>query len=231
MKQATNMQRTIQFLNKAFDLINDHYYGGQLPKCVITVQSARGTHAHFYYSGWTRTNADGTEEQMTEINLAAGTIGSRDVCNVLGSLNHEMVHYWCYCCREGIIPCDDISDYVEVSRNGYYHNSIFRREAEKRGLQISYDKRIGWSITEVTPEFLDFIIEAGLDKFISLNRNEYDGHYIGGTAGAGTTIKPPAPKKSNSIKLQCPRCRAIARVTRENIRLICFDCHEELVRA
>lgn len=147
MKQLTNYKRVTGYLDKIFNMLNEAYFGGQLPKVVITVQSTPKAYGHFTtYDAW-HCQSDGYKE----INIGAGTL-DRPIENVTATLLHEMVHE--YCLLNGI---------KDTSRGGAYHNKRFRQEAEKRALHIDYDSRIGWSVTSPTEELIDFCIAHSLE--------------------------------------------------------------------
>lgn len=59
----------------------------------------------------------------------------------------------------------------DCSRGGAYHNKKFKDAAEARDLKISYDPRIGWSITEPTEALCEFVVSQGWDD-INMNRIE-----------------------------------------------------------
>ena len=121
----------------------------------------------------------------------------------LATLVHEMMHL--YNLAKGI---------KDSIRGNTYHNRRFKLEAEKRGLRIEYDKRIGWSRTSPGPELIAFIAEKGWSK-LKLRRDDVGG---GGTS-KGT---------SSSCKYACPGCGQSVRATKE-VHLICGDCMERMV--
>ncbi len=91
-----------------------------------------------------------------------------------------------------------------------------------------YDSRIGWSLTEPTEALIDFIISQGWED-IRMSRNEgFSASGIGGKGGS-TTGTGTATKKGNSRKMVCPCCRLTVRATRDNLRILCVDCNEQLI--
>lgn len=46
MKKLTNYQRTAQYLNKVFKLINEEYFNNELEVPTITIQSTVGAYGH-----------------------------------------------------------------------------------------------------------------------------------------------------------------------------------------
>lgn len=222
MKQTTNMGRTITEIQKLGRKINAEWFGNELDmeRVIWTVQSTKRSYGHFTpYISYRVHDVDG-ERGAVEINIGAGTL-DRDIVNVICTMIHEMTHYYNWC--HGVKDC---------SRGNSYHSKKFRLEAEKHGLVIDYDPRIGWSITSPSDELIEWCIDNELEDF-RLGRNEYDGFSAkvgGNTTKGGMLINPPAKKKSNSIKMVCPCCGAIARVTKQT-NLICGDCMEHMIEA
>lgn len=215
MKQTTNMQRSIQYLNKIFKALNQEYFDGKLPTPIITIQSTPKAYGHFTpWDAYRITDANGNVSGAVEINIGAGTL-DRPIENVTATLLHEMVHYYCY-----------LSNIKDTSRGGAYHNKRFKAEAEARGLIIDYDSRIGYSITSPSEELIDFIIACGFED-IQIGRNDYASYFIGGGAKAGSGndgYKPTTTtRRSNSIKWVCPCCGAIVRSTKI-LNIVCGDC-------
>ena len=194
------------FLENAFDILNEKYFDNELPKIVVTVQSSpRGVLGHFTpWNSW-------KEEDIgyKEINISAENL-DRPIENVIATLIHEMVHFYC-----------NINGIKDTSRNGYYHNSKgFKVQAEKRGLIIGYDKKIGHSPTTPSPELIEFIKEQGWSD-IDLSRNSEDLLSFGG--GSGRTTKP-----SSTRKYICPCCHNSVRATKF-VNIACLDCDEVMV--
>lgn len=223
MKVNTSYNRTITYLTKVFKYINEYFFNNELETPVITIQSTPKAYGHFTpWKSWT-TAKDGEQIGQVEINLGAETL-NRPIENTVATMIHECVHYYCY-----------LHNIKDTSRNGSYHNKRFKAEAEKRGLTISYDGRIGWSITEPGEDVINFCIEYNLqDIFIHRNGAYY--MPAGGTkgthgkAGAGEDGEEPKKKTSNSIKWVCPECGMIARTTKI-CRMMCMDCMKELEKA
>ena len=145
-----------------------------------------------------------------ELNIGAGTL-DRPIENVTATVLHEMVHL--FNLQAGI---------QDTSRGGTYHNKRFREAAEARDLHISYDKRIGWSVTEPTDALIEFIISQGWDN-IMMNRK--DGFSMRGVGGPGAKGGPaPATGRTSSTrKLVCPKCGQSVRATK-TVNILCGDC-------
>lgn len=218
MKQTTNMQRSIQYLTKIFKLLNEEYFENELEQPIITVQSTPKSYGHFTpWQSWDIKESNGEMKKTVEINIGAGTL-DRPIENVVATMLHEMVHYYCY-----------IKGIKDTSRGGTYHNSKgFKAEAEKRALHIEYDARIGWSVTSPTEELIDFIISNQLED-IRIGRNEGQGFYIGIGGKAGNGTNAPTPKKpSNTRKYICPCCGNSFRATK-NLNVMCMDCNKPFI--
>ena len=110
----------------------------------------------------------------------------------------------------------------DCSRGGTYHNKKFKAAAEARDLKISYDPRIGWSITEPTEALCEFILEQGWDD-IHMNRIE-SGKGTGNTTGKPTGGNNP---NTHSIKYICPCCGNSVRATKM-VHILCMDCNKPM---
>ena len=106
MKQLTTYNRVAGYLNKIFDLLNEHYFQGELARPTITIQSTPKAYGHFSTRPDTWVSVTGNS---FELNLGAGTIG-RPIEEVCATVLHETVHY--YCCVNGI---------KDTSRGNLYH--------------------------------------------------------------------------------------------------------------
>lgn len=204
MKNTVKTSRTAGYLEKIFRTLNAHYFDNQLEEPIITIQSTPRAYGHVTVGKtWIR-----GQENRHELNIGAGTL-NRDIEEVVATMLHECVHLWNM--QEGI---------QDTSRGGAYHNKRFKAAAEQRDLLISYDPRIGWSITEPTDALLEFILEQGWGE-IHMNRNEGLSIRGGGTPSGGTA--PTANPGSHSRKYQCPRCKCSVRATKA-VNIGCLDC-------
>lgn len=208
MKQLSNYKRVTGYLDKIFNLLNQNYFSGELPKAVITVQSTPKAYGHFTcYDAW-----HCADTGFKEINIGAGTL-DRPIENVTATLLHEMIHEYCF-----------IHQIKDTSRGGSYHNKRFKAEAEQRGLQIDYDSRIGWSITSPTEDLLNFCIENDLTDIL-IARNDLIGFNPAITRGKGTAS---TTRRSSYRKHICPKCLSTARTTKD-MKLICGECNEVMI--
>lgn len=212
MKETVKTSRTAGYLEKIFRAVNAKYFGGQLEEPIITIQSTPKAYGHVTVAkAWQR--GDTTRH---ELNIGAGTL-NRDIVYVVCTLVHECVHLWNI--QNGIQDC---------SRGGAYHNKRFKEAAEARDLKISYDPRIGWSITEPTDALCEFILEQGWED-IQMNRmeNSYTPRGRGAGDAAGKPTGPSNPN-SHSIKYVCPCCRNSVRATKV-VNIKCADCDMMMV--
>lgn len=112
-----------------------------------------------------------------------------------------MVHMYC-----------DMNGIKDTSRGGTYHNSRFKEEAEKRGLSIEYDKKIGWSITQPTKSLRSLCAREHWNGKLTVHR-------------AWKPKDPKDPKPSSTRKYECPCCGNSVRATKA-VNIICADCNE-----
>ena len=213
MKETVKTSRTAGYLEKMFRVLNAYYFNGEIEEPVITIQSTPRAYGHVTVAkAWTK-GLDG--EQRRELNIGAGTL-DRPIENIVSTLLHEMTHL--FNLQNGVQDC---------SRGGTYHNARFKAAAEAVDLKISYDKRIGWSITEPTEALIDFIIAQGWND-IRMNRNEgFSAIGIGGkgTSGTGTPI---TKRPTSTRKVACPCCGQSVRATKR-VNIICGDCMEKMI--
>ena len=202
----------VLFLEEAFDVLNQRFFESALSRPAITIQSTPGAHGHFTpYDAW-----EDSGLKLKEINLGAEFL-HRPVPNIIATLMHEMIHYWCY--SKGI---------KDTSRGNTYHNKRFKEEAEKRGLIITSAPLIGYSVTQPAPELVSFVSDMGWDNKLKLYRNSKRRSESGKKGGNenpdGDSGAPkPAKKKSSTRKYVCPKCGLSVRATKV-VRIACMDC-------
>lgn len=192
-----NVSTAVKFLEDAFEALNNRFFANELEKPMITIQSTPKVYGHFTtYDAWAL--QDGSEHiGRKEINIGAETL-DRPIANIIATLVHEMVHYWCL-----------LNGVQDTSRGGTYHNKKFKNAAEEHAILIEYDKRIGWSVTQPSETLIAFVHDQGWNG-INFSRN-------GGVAEA----KPK--KKSSTRKYTCPICGQSVRATK-TVNIICGDC-------
>lgn len=210
MKETVKTSRTAGYLEKIFRALNAKYFSGELEEPIITIQSTPRAYGHVTVAkAWQR--GDTTRH---ELNIGAGTL-ARPIENVVASTLHECIHLWDL--QNGIQDC---------SRGGQCHNKKFKEAAEARDLKISYDPRIGWSITEPTDALCEFILEQGWED-IRMNRIEcaYTSRGTGAGNAVGGAGSPGKSANSHSIKYVCPCCHNSVRATKA-VNIKCADCDE-----
>lgn len=214
MKETVKTSRTAGYLEKIFRALNAKYFDNQLEEPIITIQSTPRAYGHVTVAkAWHK----GTTTRH-ELNIGAGTL-DRPIENVVATMLHECVHLWNL--QNGVQDC---------SRGGAYHNKKFRDAATARDLQISYDKRIGWSITEPTEALCDFIIQQGWTD-IQMNRIEWSYTPRGagsGSAAGGEAGTAPTSGNSHHRKYVCPCCGNSVRATKA-VNILCMDCGKQMV--
>ena len=216
------LKSTQEMLEFAYDVLNEVYFDNELLPIAITIMSSPRTNAHFTLGRVWR--AEG--ERFHEINISAEHL-DRPVENIIASLLHEMVHWYCH-----------LNGLQDTSQGGRYHNKVFKKEAEKRGLIISYAKYIGYSVTEPAEELKEVIRSHNIEKPLDINRDGERMVFIGrggddnssngtGTNGvdAGAVQKP----KCSTRKYVCPQCKNSFRATKD-INVLCLDCMTQFVK-
>lgn len=217
MKQINKMSRLTGELEKAFRLMNEYFFNGELPTPILTVIPTPRAYAHYVPADiW---NAKG--EGKREINIASGTL-DRPLENILASLLHEMVHEY----------NDVILNVQDVSNGRMYHNGRFKLAAEAHGLIVTRSEKYGWSHTEPGDELLEFVLEHDELREIELCRANpaLVSVTVGGHTSNGDGLTPLPPVKTHHRKYACPCCHNSVRATKE-VRIICADCMELMLEA
>lgn len=215
MKKLTNYQRTAQYLNKIFKLINTEYFDNELEVPTITIQSTVGAYGHVSVQKVWHNDETATHE----LNLSADYL-NRPIENVVATLIHEASHL--YALQKSI---------KDTSNRGVYHNKNFKKIAEEKGhLQIERHETYGWTVTSPTEDTLDFCISNGLEDIEIVRQTAFSFTGIGGAkAGDGNTpIAPRTRKPSSTRKYICPCCGNSFRATKQ-LNVMCMDCNEQFV--
>jgi rubrerythrin len=195
-----NIKMAVEELHKAFYLLNKHKFNSELLEPAILIQTS-GKHKNAY--GWCSVDKIWSDtkkkEHRHEITICAEYL-NRPLYNLMSTLLHEMVHLH-----------NILNEIKDVSRGNTYHNKKFKETAEARGLIISFDKKIGWSISELNQD-----TKVLIDTF-NLNQEAFT------IARRGEEIEGKTKKKSSMRKYTCPECGTIIRATKE-VNVICADC-------
>jgi hypothetical protein len=127
-------------LEAAWQTVRDRHT--DVPEVVLIVgtgsparASARLTYGHFATSTWQHGN-----RRLPEV-MVSGEGLSRTPNQVMSTLLHEAAH--------GIATTRGIKD---TSRQGRWHNKRFAALAGELGLDIAYDRQIGWSPSTLRPD-------------------------------------------------------------------------------
>lgn len=216
MKELTKYSRIAGYLEKLYDKLNDHFFDGQLERPVITIQSSSRSYGHYtLYPAWSVKG-----EGYREINIAAGTL-NRPIEYTVCTLLHEMTHQF----------NAEVLNVQDCSRNGTYHNKLFKAAAEAHGLVVDRSEKYGWSITSPSDELLEWIVDNDIQE-IKMTRNDlYSIRITGGNAAANGGVPATAAGRPNhNHRYICPCCRSIAR-SGKVLHLICGDCKQTMVEA
>lgn len=105
----------------------------------------------------------------------------------------------------------------DISINAYLRDFI-----------ISYDSRIGFSITQPSDKLIEWCIDEELEE-IKVHRLDFYGYLPpvnGGDkapAGGNLPAPPPRRKPSSTRKYICPKCGMSVRATK-TVNIACIDC-------
>lgn len=193
-------------LYRGFALLNNHFFGGKLPEPAITIQSKGKRQAYGWCSTAERWQSRDETIKKYEINLTAEHL-DRDPLDIMETLLHELVHLY-----------NVVNDIQDCSRGGTFHNKKFKAAGERFGLCFNEtaDKKYGWSFTKLKPETVDLINSWGISK---------EAFQIARRAEISLSTK----KKSNSYKLECPKCGIKLRASKPGIVVMCKTCEVELI--
>ena len=129
-----------------------------------------------------------------------------------------MVHIYCL-----------MNNIQDTSRGTTYHNKRFKEQAEKVGLIIEYDKKIGWSITSPSKSLRDYIIDQGWSDIL-MNRGITRKDLTGARPTSPDDADEESPKKPSSTrKYICQCCGMSVRATKD-VRIKCMDCDEQMIK-
>lgn len=218
MKKLNNYRRTVQYLHKIYNLINEDYFDGELEEITLTVQESVRSYGHVTVSNTWFTEDD---KAMKELNISANYL-TRDITDVVTTLIHECCHI--YNLQNGI---------KDVSNRGIYHNKNFKQTAEELGkIKVSRHDMYGWTISEPTEETIDFCVRHDLENILIGRQDNYSfGGFSGGTTPTtDTTEKPKIRKKSSTRKYICPCCGNSFRATKD-LNVMCMDCNVQYIKA
>lgn len=215
MKIQNKSSRVLCSLERAFRLLNEDLFGGQLEMPIITIQSTPRAYGHYsVHPIWTVNG----EEKRHEINIGAGTL-DRDIEYTVATLLHEMCHMY----------NDTVLNVQDCSRGGMYHNKHFKATAESVGLIVTKSDKYGWAHTEPSDQLIEWILDHDIEE-IRINRTEPTGIRVvgGNTAASGGLTLTGSNPNSHSRKYICPCCGNSVRATKQ-VNVICGDCMVKMI--
>lgn len=190
-------------LARVYDCLNKDFYEGKLPSAIITLQSQSAGGGHVY--GWASKDRwiDIDGNKYYELNISAEYL-TRDIYNLISTLNHEMVHIYCW-----------ENDIKDTSNNYRYHNKRFKTEAEKRGLVIEKAPTVGFSVTSPSDTFIEYIDKLDIGDVFKVSR------FDPSTAADSESDKPKKRKKRPFY--ECPECGTTLR-GKPGLKILCGEC-------
>lgn len=200
-RKVSTMQDLQIIMQGMFSRINEHFFGNELEKVVITFEAGYKKGAY----GWIHTVKDWKQGQAERynINISADYL-DRSKEQIISTLIHEMCHL--YALQKEI---------KDTSRSGIYHNKKFKEIAESHGLNVLEADKIGWSVTSLKPETAEWLKNNCNFGEITIYKKK-----------PLVADKVAAPKQS-SRKYVCPCCGLIVRATKE-CRIKCIECDKEM---
>lgn len=186
-------------LETTFKAFDERFFELKMSKTAVITLSQRRVRSA---SGWCSDEEiweDGRKETCYEINICPEDLGKpiEDTCAIL---LHQMIHLW-----------NALNEVKDGSRASQYHNSMYKKSAERFGLKAEKSEFNGFSETTLTPETLEFVRTLKLSGF-DLFRHE-------------NPKAEKAPKNASTYKYVCVKCENLLRATKRlNVR--CEDCNE-----
>ena len=195
MNTIDNSKDIEKELTRIYDRFNHHFFNDELPEVMITFTPTRGIYGHM-----TTIPVWGSDiyEDKYELNISAFDLdrSPREVCE---TLLHEQCHL--YNIIHGIKDC---------SNKGRYHNTNFKRTAEKHGLICQEFEYYGWAITTFDDDALAY--------FKRLNIKQFSYYY-----------KECTSKNNLLLRFQCPNCRSTTAWLSKEQNILCGFCKCPLV--
>lgn len=201
MSNLDSHSKTVKVLEDvARQMINDKFPGVEFPPLKVTVQKMRNTVNGYITTGevW----EDSAAVKYYELNMNPVNF-NRGVDSILLTLLHELVHV-----------ANIVEGVKDTSRSGNYHNKAFASACENVGIicdkeqSHGYTTRIASQNDELVGYFNGLIEQFDAGNIFAIRADE---------------VKKVASKKT-SFKHTCPQCGAIARTTKEDVRLACGTC-------
>lgn len=199
----------IEKLEKMFDLFNAEFYGNELRRPIIQYMEDVKRRAYgrmVCYDCWRNTHE--TEDANRELTIFASQVTDNE--NVAETMLHEMTHL--FALENGI---------QDVSNNGFYHNTKFKKIAEEHGLICERYKQYGWTATKLNHKALNFLNEHSVE-FPQFRFNAIDS--VESTDDEGEEkAKKGRPKMHTFV---CPCCGEIVKSKNAELYIRCGECGE-----
>lgn len=200
-RKVNTMQDLQIIMQGMFSRLNERFFNNELERVVFTFESGFKKGAY----GWITTAKEWKqgEKERYNINISSDYL-NRSKEAVISTLLHEMCHLYAL--------QNEIQD---TSRSGIYHNKKFKKIAEEHGLNIEEADKIGWSVTSLKPETIEWLTENSNFAEITIYKEK--------PLVADRIAKP----KQSTRKYVCPCCGLIVRATKE-CRIKCIECDKEM---
>lgn len=218
MKEIENISQVCAYLEDIYNTLNREKFNNELEIPVITVQTSLRAYGHVTV----RKIWQDMHTNRYELNISAEYV-NRPIDNVVSTLLHEMTHI--YNLMHGI---------KDTSRNGQYHNKVFKDKAESVGLLIFRDETYGWSVTEPSEELKVYIQEKRWED-IPLVRSSSCPLSPAGSGDSDESGESESSeddqkikKPSSTRKYICPVCGQSIRATK-TVNIICGDCGKKML--
>lgn len=228
----TTGSAVVLLLEKVWSRIRENH--PELPAVVIVTGAGLGIMGgkwgHFRPNGWAaKVTDEGAATDLTRHEMfMAGETLAKGARQVLQTMLHEGAHT--------LAQTRNVQD---TSRQGRWHNKVFRKTAEEMGLEYTHgaaNPSIGFSqVTlkeETVTEYADLL--DSLDREISLIVR-LPGYLVAkgqdgdeGGENMGRAPKVPTQPNTNNVKATClceePRIIRLSRKVLEGARIMCEDC-------
>jgi predicted RNA-binding Zn-ribbon protein involved in translation (DUF1610 family) len=200
MNQNNKIGIATEELYRIFEILNNKYFEGKLEAPIITIQKGKKSNNLGWFSTekiWTNKAQDNKKH---EINVSAEHLKD-DVTDIVETVLHECCHY-----QNKVLDIKDC--------NGQIHNKKFKSMAEKVGLLVERDKKVGWGYTSCSAELKQFItdtIKPNGEAFSYFRTMVLD------------TGKASTPREKTIFKYTCPQCGEEVKAKKDK-NIICGDC-------
>ena len=197
MNQNNFIGIALDELYRVFDILNKEYFSGKLLYPMITIQKTKRSGNLGWFTLDKVWKDKKSEDKRYEINICAEYL-SRDLYELMDTLQHEMVHY-----------ANKISEIKDC--NGQVHNKKFKTLAESVGLLVEKSKKYGYGHTTCSDKFKEFI-----DNIITPNIECFN--YF-----RNVPLKETVSKEKTQFTYICPKCdeKVKAKIDKN---IICGEC-------